>query len=77
MTRIPIVLAALLAFAIALPLAAQDRPASPAAAIEAQDDGLARTMPAPSATPAAAAATPAVPTHPVVVGNDKISSGDT
>jgi Amt family ammonium transporter len=77
MKRIPIVLVALLALAIALPVAADDTPPSPPApAIKAQDDGLAQTMPAPSATPSTAAI-PAAPTSPVVVGVEKISSGDT
>ncbi|HEY3555148.1 MAG TPA: ammonium transporter [Casimicrobiaceae bacterium] len=77
MKRIPIVLVALLALAIALPVAADDTPPSPPApAIKAQDDGLAQTMPAPSATPSTAAM-PAAPTSPVVVGVEKISSGDT
>ncbi|HEY3584685.1 MAG TPA: hypothetical protein VGL90_09950, partial [Casimicrobiaceae bacterium] len=77
MKRIPIVLVALLALAIALPVAADDTPPSPPApAIKAQDDGLAQTVPAPSATPSTAAM-PAAPTSPVVVGVEKISSGDT
>jgi Amt family ammonium transporter len=77
MKRIPIVLVALLALAIALPVAAEDTPPSPPApAVKAQDDGLAQTMPAPSATPSTAAI-PAAPTSPVVVGVEKISSGDT
>ncbi|HEY3461489.1 MAG TPA: ammonium transporter [Casimicrobiaceae bacterium] len=77
MKRIPIVLVALLALAIALPVAAEDTPPSPPApAVKAQDDGLAQTMPAPSATPSTAAM-PAAPTSPVVVGVEKISSGDT
>ncbi|HEY3532279.1 MAG TPA: ammonium transporter [Casimicrobiaceae bacterium] len=77
MKRIPIVLVALLALAIALPVAADDTPPSPPApAIKALDDGLAQTVPAPSATPSTAAM-PAAPTSPVVVGVEKISSGDT
>ena len=76
MKRILIALAALLVYATALPLAAQDKPGSPASsATKATDDGLAPPASTPSAAPAAAA--PAAPTRPIVVSVDKISNGDT
>ncbi|HXR55493.1 MAG TPA: ammonium transporter [Casimicrobiaceae bacterium] len=77
MKTILVTLAMLLTFSVALPLAAQDKPASPPSTeIKAQDDSMAPSGAATSATPAAAAAA-AAPTSPAIVSADKISNGDT
>ena len=66
---------AILSFAASLAVLgnawADDKPATPGAAAPA-----AAAAPAPAAA-AAAAPAPAAPTEPVLIGNDKISSGDT
>ena len=75
MRSILIALAMLFTFSVALPVDAQDKPASPPPTqIKVQDDSMAPAATAPSATPAPAAA---APTNPVIVNADKISNGDT
>jgi Amt family ammonium transporter len=83
MKRVLIALAMLCAFAVAVPLRAQDK-AGPAAtpptapqAAKAQDDGLAPPSPAPQATQQAGATAAPAPTSPQLVSADKVSSGDT
>ncbi|HEY6892924.1 MAG TPA: ammonia channel protein, partial [Rhodanobacteraceae bacterium] len=81
MKRILIALALLGAlFAIAMPLQAQEKAATPPTATTPvpKDDGIAPPTSAPQTTPApAAAASTAAPTTPQVVSADKISTGDT
>ncbi len=59
------------------PAGAQSPPAAPADASKPADAGKPGEAPAAGAAPAAAAAAPAAPDHPVLVGVDKINSGDT
>jgi ammonium transporter, Amt family len=79
MKRMLIALAMLGAFAFAVPLGAQDKPATPPAASEATappPSTAASDDNGPSTQPAATTA-PAAPTSPQVVSADKISNGDT
>ncbi len=69
------VLLCLLAFSMA-PAFAEDTPASAAAASAAAPAAAAAPTDA-TVAPAAAAAAPAAPTEPVLIGADKINSGDT
>ena len=94
MKKLLVTLAMLGAFALALPVIAQDNAAEPAKAEPAKEAPKAEAAPAPAAAPAAAgapaaapaaadaaaapaAAAPPAPTEPVVIGVDKINSGDT
>jgi len=84
MKKLLIALALLGAFALAAPLWAQDKAASPPASEAKAPDAKAESAPAASAkveaapgAPAAPAATPPAPTSPQLVSADKISSGDT
>jgi ammonium transporter, Amt family len=86
MKRMLIALAMLGAFTFAVPLGAQDKPATPPAASEATAPPPSTAAPAgmikapddngPSTQPAATTA-PAAPTSPQVVSADKVSNGDT
>jgi Amt family ammonium transporter len=76
MKRILVALAMLLALTTGASVAQNNAPSPASSAIGASDDSLAPATPTPAAT-STSAATPAAPTSPVVVGDDRISSGDT
>jgi Amt family ammonium transporter len=76
MRHILVALAMLLALAGGPSVAQNNAPSPASSAIGATDDSLAPATPTPAAT-STSAATPAAPTSPVVVGADRISSGDT
>jgi Amt family ammonium transporter len=76
MKRILVALAMLLALTTGASVAQNNAPSPASSAIGASDDSLAPATPTPTAT-STSAATPAAPTSPVVVGVDRISSGDT
>jgi Amt family ammonium transporter len=76
MKRILVALAMLLALTTGASVAQNNAPSPASSAIGASDDSLAPATPTPAAT-STSAATPAAPTSPVVVGVDRISSGDT
>ncbi len=76
MKRILVALAMLLALTTGASVAQNNAPSPASSAIGASDDSLAPATATPAAT-STSAATPAAPTSPVVVGVDRISSGDT
>jgi Amt family ammonium transporter len=76
MKRILVALAMLLALTTGASVAQNNAPSPASSAIGASDDSLAPATATPAATSTSAAA-PAAPTSPVVVGVDRISSGDT
>jgi Amt family ammonium transporter len=76
MKRILVALAMLLALTTGASVAQNNAPSPASSAIGASDDSLAPATATPAATSTSAAA-PAAPPSPVVVGVDRISSGDT